>query len=312
MSIDDTSSHPISVKSGVPQGSVLGLLLFLVYINVLPPLISSSVRLFADDCVIYRRTSHPSDSEILQRSIDILAELCLTWKMNINIAKINIVSFNRPTTYITSYSYNSVAISPIPSYKYLGITFTDDLSWNSLIDNIINKSSKTLAFLWRHFFQARQDVKLMPYKTLVLSKLEYASTIWDPHKSYLVNRLVSIQSRAARFIHRNYSFNSSVSQLKDLSNLTSLDVLRKLSGLSFFHKIYTSRPSFMLMYGKPSSYISLRYDHSLKAEPIFGRTNRFRFSTLVLSLTNWNSLTDDSVKEQDPSVFRKKCLILLT
>lgn len=68
----------------------------------------------------------------------------------------------------------------------------------------------------------------------------------------------------------------------------------------------------MLIYCKPSTYISLRDDHSLKVEPIFGRINRSKLSPLALSISNWNSLTDDIAKKKDPSVFRQKCFIVLT
>ena len=85
--LDGQASDPVPVSSGVPQGSVLGWVLFLVFINDLPDNIRSSVRLFADDCVLYRNICSPSDCLILQDDLDRLAQWETDWQMKFNVAK---------------------------------------------------------------------------------------------------------------------------------------------------------------------------------------------------------------------------------
>ena len=85
--LDGQASDPIPVLSGVPQGSVLGPVLFLVFINDLPDNIRSSVRLFADDCVLYRNIRSFSDCLILQDDLDQLARWEAEWQMKFNVAK---------------------------------------------------------------------------------------------------------------------------------------------------------------------------------------------------------------------------------
>ena len=81
------ASDWVRVQSGVPQGTVLGPLLFLLYINDLPDQITSTVRLFADDCVIYRTVSNDADADLLQRDLDRLCSWEQTWCMEFNTDK---------------------------------------------------------------------------------------------------------------------------------------------------------------------------------------------------------------------------------
>lgn len=109
---------------------------------------------------------------------------------------------------------------------------------------------------------------------------------------------------AVLFIHGYYSSESSVYQLKDLSNLTTLDVHRNISRLSLFDNFCYDMPSFRLSHCKPPSYISPRHDHSANIEPLFGRTNRFNSPHPVMPFNKWNVLPIHIVV--DANVFGKK------
>ena len=85
--LDGRASDPVPVLSGVPQGSVLGPVLFLIFINDLPDNIRSSVRLFADDCVLYRNIKSPLDCHILQDDLNSLAKWETDWQMEFNVSK---------------------------------------------------------------------------------------------------------------------------------------------------------------------------------------------------------------------------------
>ena len=88
----------------------------------------------------------------------------------------------------------------------LGVTITNDLKWNTHINNICTKANRTLGFLRRNLFSCPQDVKEAAYKGLVRPVLEYGSSVWVPHTKCLQEELEKVQNRAARFVTRNYTF----------------------------------------------------------------------------------------------------------
>ena len=96
--VDGIQSDLVTVDSGVPQGTVLGPILFLLHINDLPSVISSKVRLFADDCLVYREIKSRQDQNDLQKDLNLLENWGSTWGMRFNAAKCNIMSVSRKQT----------------------------------------------------------------------------------------------------------------------------------------------------------------------------------------------------------------------
>ena len=154
----------ISVESGVPQGSVLGPALFLYYINDMPEGIKSTVRLFADDTIVYLTIASDKDSTDLQEDLDRLAKWETVWKMLFHPQKCNVLTISRKTTPIkTSYKLHGHTLTSVEEAKYLGITFTEDLRWNQHITNICSKANKTLGFLKRNLNISAKSVKENAY-----------------------------------------------------------------------------------------------------------------------------------------------------
>lgn len=302
--INNCSSKSSSVKSGVPQGSVLGPLLFLVYINDIAATISSSIRLFADDCVLYRRITTPDDVTNLQNDLTKLTEWCNIWQMQINTEKTKHMAFSMlSSTPKNAYAVNGTVIENVTTFKYLGVFLTCDLSWRTHIEYITNKALRKLGFLKRSLYLANSDTRLHAYTTLIRSSLEYASIIWNPHQSNLTNLLEAVQNKAARFILRSYSRTQSVSFLKQSLNLSNLIDRRKLFRLVYFHSLYHNRSPFSSEHIFPAHHISLRTDHLHKVSPVFARTEKFKSSPLVLSINDWNRLPVSIVSVRDPSLF---------
>ena len=128
--LDGQASDPVPVLSGVPQRSVLGPILFLIFINDLPENIRSSVRLFADDCVLYRNIESPVDCQILQDDLNSLAQWETDWQMKFNVAKCHSMSVTRhpPYKHIQfDYTLHQQRLEQVQSAKYLRITISDDL-----------------------------------------------------------------------------------------------------------------------------------------------------------------------------------------
>lgn len=301
-------SPSLPVISGVPQGSVLGPLLFLIYINDLPLHITSSIRLFADDCVIYRRITKPEESLILQQDLNMFSLWCNTWQMKVNVTKSKLLTFTgQRTPAIRNYTLQTLPLEKVSSYKYLGVTFSDDLTWNTHINTVVSSACKSLGYIKRNLHSTPHCVKLTAYKSFVRAKLDYANFIWWPHQAYLINKLESVQNKASRFISHDYSRTSSVTALKTNLDLCPLAERTKLARLVMFHKIYYSSSSFRNHYCQPPSHISLRRDHSQKINPLFARTNKFQNSPLSLAINNWNSLPEAIALENNPAKFRDLC-----
>lgn len=312
ISLNNCFSNRTHVTSGVPQGSVLGPLLFLIYINDIATNITSQIRLFADDCVLYNEISCPADISVLQSDLSKLTDWCDTWQMEINIAKtkhVKFASIPRPTS--DQYAIRGITVDSVSSIKYLGVLFTSNLSWNAHIEHITTKACKKLGYLKRHLHLANTDTRLRAYSSLIRPSLEYASIIWHPHHSNLTNLLESVQNKAARFILTSYSRYQSVSALKKLLNLPPLDMRRKLSRLTFFHSLYHSNTAFARAHILPAPHISTRTDHVHKVKPIFARTNAYQNSPLVLSVAEWNSLPANIVSLTESSSFHAALLTFL-
>lgn len=258
---NNSFSSFVPVTSGVPQGTVLGPLLFLIYINDLPVSLTSTIRLFADDCVVYRRIVSDADFNNLQADLDRIAYWCSRWLMPLNISKCSAMSFTRSRDVSTfCYSLFNTPLSRPHSHKYLGLHFTSDLSWSTHISHVISEANKSLGYIRRNLKHAPPHLRHLAFTTLVRPKLEYASSIWDPYQDYLIKNLEGVQNRATRFILSDYSFQTSVSALKNQVDLNDLVTRRRVSRLCLLHKLIT-HPSIHSQHLSPALYISSRLDH---------------------------------------------------
>ena len=183
------------VTSGVPQGSILGPLLFIIYINYLANLdlsLGSSIILYADDVLLYRIISSSDDNAFMQQDVDSVSSWIHSSGLAINPSKRSLLIISRKRVKpCVSLLINSILISCVEEAKYLGVTISGNLKWNSHISNTCKSAEQKLGLLYHNFHQVDRNTLSHLYKTLVLPKLDYCSSVWDPHTASLTDSLES-------------------------------------------------------------------------------------------------------------------------
>ena len=147
--VEGVSSSCLAVTSGVPQGSVLGPSLFLVYINdVCDNLRASTIRLFADDALLYCPINSPIDSFYFQHDLNMLGRWAEQWGMEFNTDKCQIVGFNRQDSVVNcTYFLNGKPLEQVSNCKYLGIKVSNNFDWDMHIDSVTAKASQRLGMI---------------------------------------------------------------------------------------------------------------------------------------------------------------------
>ena len=220
--VDGVCSKTCNVVSGVPQGSVLGPLLFLLYINDLPQHLESQCRLFADDAVIYNTRNN---NLVLSKDLQTLEKWSQNWQLSFNPAKCSVLSIGEKDS-TQSYYLCNTKMQNVNTHSYLGVELSYNLKFDKHIDKITSKANRLIGMLSRVLKHADTKTKLIAYKTLVRSNLEYACQVWDPYLKKNIKKLEKIQNKSLKFIYRIKS-HTSYSKLRQNTNLSSLKNRRK-------------------------------------------------------------------------------------
>ncbi len=191
--VDGETSREEIVRSGIPQGTVLGPLMFLIFINDSEYNISSTIRLLADDALIYRYVNNKEDSDILQKDLDQLCEWENKWQMSFNPSKCSVMRITRKKQLVISnYIMHGQILSCAEHHPYLGVEITKDLFWNHHINNIAQSAHRSTNFLCRNISKCSADTKQAGITGMVRPKLEYASSAMDLHQQNQIQRLERI------------------------------------------------------------------------------------------------------------------------
>ena len=244
-------SKCFSVSSGVPQGSILGPLLFNLFINDLPKYVKySSILLYADDLKIYRVINDNDDNELLQSDIDSISEWSLVNIMKLNTNKCSVMHFSRCSPKLHSYVLNGSTLTKSNLTKDLGVYLDNKLSFKQHIEMTINSAQKILGFLIR-LSKNLKKIKTIEtiYHALVRSKLEYACCIWNPVSVTSSNEIEKVQKRLLRYLHFRNSGTYphyihhpvSTSELLSEFNMMALKNRRSLQEYVFIFKLLNNK-----------------------------------------------------------------------
>ena len=301
------TSDPLPVVSGVPQGSVLGPLLFLLYINDLPSAVSGYVNLFADDVLLYHVISSAEDYTVLQEMVSSIEQ----WSTNNYLylhpmkCKYMIVSRKRaPTLPETPLELLGNELERVNSYKYLGVLLTSDLSWSSHVGNICTKARRVLGLLYRRFYgQTSQSSLKQLYLSLVRPHMEYACQVWDPHLVKDKKAIESVQRFALKVVTAQWD--SSYDELLELANLKPLEERRTELRLGLLFKILHNLCFFPEGSVEYRSFSSGRSSHSQQLYIPLAHTNSYFYSFFPHTSSTWNMLDENCVLNQSHLSFMR-------
>lgn len=238
LELDGIQSAPLPISTGVPQGSILGPLLFVIYINdlVLANKNLNSI-MYADDTTLSTILNPIKNSELSSLKINNALQDVSHWlkanKLSLNVKKTKFMIFHHPNKQYVSpiLKINDTIIERVKSFNFLGLTIDENLTWKAHLNKVVTKLSKACGALNRlkHFLPT--DIKKMIYNALILPHLNYNVMIWG-HK---LNKITNIQKRALRYIV-NASYSAHTEPILKLLNMLKLEDIYKLSKLKFYYK----------------------------------------------------------------------------
>ena len=206
MVINGAHSDLLPVTSGVPQGSILGPLLFVIFINDMPSCVSpdTHIALFADDAKMFRTISSIDDQVALQNDLNALNNWSKTWDIDFNAKKcvvLQVKTRKRHHVVPVDYKLGNHNLLSVDSQNDLGIMVTNNLNWEVHINQMICKANRILGLI-RHTCNDVKDslTRKILYLAHVRPILEYGSEIWNPSTKDLITVIERVQRRATRFI----------------------------------------------------------------------------------------------------------------
>ena len=298
-------SNWVPVLSGVPQGTVLGPHLFLLHINDIDSGLTSTTRLFADDCLVYNSISSPKDEEQLQSDLNTMVDWSNTWGMKFNPSKCTTMRVSRKKNLTrTTYQVMGTTLEETTNNRYLGVILQNDMRWNKQVSNATNKAMKTLNFIKRNFYHTSTGTKEKLYSMLAKPHLNYATAAWDPHTTKNINELERIQNAAARFIKGVYGKDTSVTALKESLGWVPLQKERCRARVTCLYKMMHGKVDIdHKLYTSPKPDRSRRvHGQQFKIDRV--RTDVHAYSFFPRTIKDWNNLPKSSVTETTVNGFK--------
>lgn len=294
VTIKNAISQSGNLHAGVPQGSVLGPLLFLIFINDIPDGMVGFGRLFADDTSIGHSEN---DVNVLRSQVNndlsYLNDWSSKWQIRFNPNKTDIIVFNlQGHEFDIEFKFGDIPLNPVKTHTHLGVVLSSDCRWNKHIDKIIESASKQLNILRKLKFKLSRLQLEKIYLTFIRPRLEYASEVWDNCGFINSDRLEKVQLEAARIVTGLPAF-ASLDSLYAETGWDKLKTRRTVKKLCLFYKILNGQaPDYLSDLVPPTvaaqNPYNLRNSQNIAIEPT--RLNCYQQSYFPATIKLWNSL----------------------
>ena len=306
-------SDELDVLSGVPQGSVLGPILFLIFINDLPNCTTCPVCLFADDSKIYCRVPKVNNvkpelegaHEALQKDLDELQKWAEKWKMSFNVNKCKIMHLGFGNVN-HEYNLNGTVLTETVEEKDLGVLIDNKLNFARHFRGIVARANRMIGLMKISFESIDKKMFEPLYNTMIRPLLEYCVHAWSPHLKKDIELLENCQRRATKMV-REVRFMEYEDRLKELK-LPKLEDRRVRGDMILTYRLLNGEEgiSHEKFFKLAQSHYHFRGDHSKKLYKPHQRLELSRnfFSWRVIN--KWNSLTEYEVSAPSTGTFKKR------
>jgi ribonuclease P/MRP protein subunit RPP40 len=296
---NDTSEWK-PVTSGIPQGSVLGPILFVIFINDMPEVVKSNIKLFADDTKAFRAIETMQDMDTMQDDINNLLQWSAKWQLPFNMSKCKIIHFGKKNTNHV-YHMGQEELAHVTKEKDVGVIFNSSFNFSNHIRAMTAKANSRVGILRRSFSSLSSYSLKLLYKSIVRPILEYCSSIWFPALVGEIKEIEKVQRRATKLVPslKNKSYPE---RLKAL-DLTSLLYRRKRCDIIQVYRIVHKINNLDFnSFFKRSTNTTRGHNWKLEKPRALTSIRQNSFSNRVVNA--WNSLPESAVNSTSLNAFK--------
>jgi hypothetical protein len=282
------------IKAGVPQGSVLGPLLFLIYINDITTLTRANIKLFADDTSLYIEIDNPNTAvQTLNTDLEAVQNWADQWLVKFSPAKTKLMTCSYRKKDHPPIRFNNVTLADVDHHKQLGLTLSSNLSWSTHINSILHSVSPMGDVLKRLKYNLDRKSVESIYFSFIRPKLEYGSHIWDNCSKQDAEALEKFQLEIARTV-TGARKGTSHNLIYQETNWQTLAERRSACKIKYFSKIVNKETPEYLQTLLPHKVGEVRpaARNADNFVVLRARTETFRRSFIPSAVKSWNSLTD--------------------
>ena len=257
--------------------------------------LNSTVKLFADDCILYREIRHNDDAQLLQYDFKKLYLWTQQWQLKLNVSKCKVMRITKKKIFISfDYRLNDLSLEWVNTFKFLGIKITPSLSWSKHILEVSSKVTSLLNLLRRNMSGCSKQAKSRAYVALVRPQLENSVPVWSPYDNVSCDSIEKAQKRAARWICAKWdkdSFQWSHSY-DDCCLELGWQTLRQRRNLLICCQLYkmVNHLDCLVFEDYYSFNTSITRSHRYCINLLQSRVNVYRYSFFVNAPFLWNAL----------------------
>jgi hypothetical protein len=308
-----------TIKSGVPQGSILGPILFLIYINDIAfDIPKTIIDLYADDATLYTKHKNVHNIETqLQNDLDTVSNWCYRNNMviNANKSKCMLIGSNKKLKSAKEINLivNNCAIQNVTSHNLLGVIADSTLSWETQINSVCKKVNIKLALLKKLNYFLSDEMKMLFYNAYILPSFDYCCFLWGVSKQAHSKKILLLQKRAARIILSKPFKTPSLEMFKNLKWLTFENRCKYHTAVMVYKALNDLTPPYIkeIINTTSNERYSLRSSSRQDIAYVRFKTQYKKHSFSVYSIDVWNSLPEALHKDNTLNTFKRNCKKLL-